>query len=32
MKTAMMPPVLMNELRKCGIYLQWNLVKFCHKE
>jgi hypothetical protein len=31
-------PLLMNELRKCGIYIQWNFtqpqrrMKFCHSQ
>jgi hypothetical protein len=27
METAKMPPVLMNGLRKCGIYTQWNTTR-----
>jgi hypothetical protein len=35
MEIAKMPPLLMNGLRKCGIYAQWNFIqsqtmKFCH--
>jgi hypothetical protein len=36
METAQDDPLLMNGLRKCGIYIQWNFIqpqrgkKFCH--